>query len=58
MNHQAMSESQALALTHADASMRDQIHRRNLLNQSADVRDSQFVVEREQVIQAWQQWLG
>ncbi|EPO2948752.1 bifunctional [glutamate--ammonia ligase]-adenylyl-L-tyrosine phosphorylase/[glutamate--ammonia-ligase] adenylyltransferase [Vibrio cholerae] len=58
MNHQVMSESQALALTHAYTSMRDQIHRRNLLNQSADVRDSQFLVEREQVIQAWQQWLG
>lgn len=58
MNHQVMIESQALALTHAYTSMRDQIHRRNLLNQSADVRDSQFVVEREQVIQAWQQWLG
>ncbi len=42
MNHQVMSESQALALTHAYTSMRDQIHRRNLLNQSADVRDSQL----------------
>lgn len=58
MNHQVMEESQALALTHAYTSMRDQIHHRNLLNQSADVRDSQFLIEREQVIQAWQQWLG
>ncbi|MGL4224589.1 MAG: bifunctional [glutamate--ammonia ligase]-adenylyl-L-tyrosine phosphorylase/[glutamate--ammonia-ligase] adenylyltransferase [Vibrio sp.] len=57
MQHQVMDEAQALALTQAYTSMRDQIHRRNLLNQSADVRDTQFVVERQQVIQAWQQWL-
>ncbi|MGL6170818.1 MAG: bifunctional [glutamate--ammonia ligase]-adenylyl-L-tyrosine phosphorylase/[glutamate--ammonia-ligase] adenylyltransferase [Vibrio sp.] len=58
MQHQVMDETQALALTQAYTSMRDQIHRRNLLNQSADVRDTQFVVERQQVIQAWQQWLA
>ncbi|ELV8553385.1 bifunctional [glutamate--ammonia ligase]-adenylyl-L-tyrosine phosphorylase/[glutamate--ammonia-ligase] adenylyltransferase [Vibrio fluvialis] len=53
-----MEEEQAMALTHAYTSMRDQIHHRNLLNQEADVSESKFVAEREQVKRVWQQWLG
>ncbi|MBY8275414.1 bifunctional [glutamate--ammonia ligase]-adenylyl-L-tyrosine phosphorylase/[glutamate--ammonia-ligase] adenylyltransferase [Vibrio fluvialis] len=53
-----MEEEQAMALTHAYTGMRDQIHHRNLLNQEADVSESKFVAEREQVKRVWQQWLG
>ena len=55
---QVLSEEQALALTDAYTSMRNQIHRRNLLNQSADVSDDKFVEQRQRVEQVWQQWLG
>ncbi|WJG25752.1 bifunctional [glutamate--ammonia ligase]-adenylyl-L-tyrosine phosphorylase/[glutamate--ammonia-ligase] adenylyltransferase [Vibrio furnissii] len=53
-----MEEDQAMALTNAYTSMRNQIHHRNLLNQDADVSETKFVTEREQVKRVWQQWLG
>ena len=53
-----MEEEQAMALTNAYTSMRNQIHHRNLLNQDADVSETKFVTEREQVKRVWQQWLG
>ncbi|MDW6002969.1 bifunctional [glutamate--ammonia ligase]-adenylyl-L-tyrosine phosphorylase/[glutamate--ammonia-ligase] adenylyltransferase [Vibrio mangrovi] len=52
-----MSQEQMLALTRAYTTMRDQIHRRNLLNLDADVSQEKLSAEREAVIQAWQQWL-
>ena len=52
-----MEEDQAMVLIHAYTSMRDEIHRRNLLNLDADVALDKFVKEREWVTQAWQQWL-
>ncbi|MDF2153285.1 bifunctional [glutamate--ammonia ligase]-adenylyl-L-tyrosine phosphorylase/[glutamate--ammonia-ligase] adenylyltransferase [Vibrio sp. CAU 1672] len=52
-----MDEDQAMLLTRAYTSMRDEIHRRNLLNLDADVAEDKFVAEREWVKQAWQQWL-
>lgn len=38
--------------------MRDQIHRRNLLNLDADVAMDKYTAERKSVQQAWHAWLG
>lgn len=38
--------------------MRDQIHRRNLLNLDADVAMDKYTDERKSVQQAWHAWLG
>ncbi|MBY6199465.1 bifunctional [glutamate--ammonia ligase]-adenylyl-L-tyrosine phosphorylase/[glutamate--ammonia-ligase] adenylyltransferase [Vibrio hangzhouensis] len=53
-----MEEPQAMALTHAYTTLRDEIHRRNLLNLDADVADSKFSAEKAVVVKAWQEWLG
>ncbi len=53
-----MAEDQAMQLTRAYTSMRDEIHRRNLLNLDADVAEEKFVAEREWVKQAWNQWFA
>ncbi len=53
-----MDEEQAMQLINAYTSMRDENHRRNLLNLDADVGEDKFVIEREWVKQAWQQWLS
>jgi glutamate-ammonia-ligase adenylyltransferase len=53
-----MEENQAMQLTRAYTSMRDEIHRRNLLNLDADVAEDKFVAEREWVKQAWNQWFA
>ncbi|MGL6316486.1 bifunctional [glutamate--ammonia ligase]-adenylyl-L-tyrosine phosphorylase/[glutamate--ammonia-ligase] adenylyltransferase [Vibrio sp. WXL103] len=53
-----MEEAQALAITRAYTTMRNQIHHRNLLNLDADVAEDRFVQEREQVTGLWNQWLG
>ncbi|OXX28824.1 bifunctional [glutamate--ammonia ligase]-adenylyl-L-tyrosine phosphorylase/[glutamate--ammonia-ligase] adenylyltransferase [Vibrio sp. V08_P9A1T1] len=58
LNQGVMEEEQALALTDAYTSMRNQIHHRNLLNLDADVDESKFVDLRKRVTNAWQQWLG
>ncbi|USD64905.1 bifunctional [glutamate--ammonia ligase]-adenylyl-L-tyrosine phosphorylase/[glutamate--ammonia-ligase] adenylyltransferase [Vibrio sp. SCSIO 43136] len=49
---------QARQLVNAYTNMRDEIHRRNLLNLDADVDLSRFEQERSVVTQAWQEWLG
>ncbi|MDR9829491.1 bifunctional [glutamate--ammonia ligase]-adenylyl-L-tyrosine phosphorylase/[glutamate--ammonia-ligase] adenylyltransferase [Vibrio sp. FNV 38] len=53
-----MEEVDAMAITQAYTTMRDQIHHRNLLNLDADVVDDRFINEREQVTRLWNQWLG
>ncbi|RJX70481.1 bifunctional [glutamate--ammonia ligase]-adenylyl-L-tyrosine phosphorylase/[glutamate--ammonia-ligase] adenylyltransferase [Vibrio sinensis] len=52
-----MDERQAMEVTAAYTSMRDQIHHRNLLNLDADLTEEKFIEERALVVSAWQQWL-
>lgn len=52
-----MEEAQAMLLTQAYTTMRDEIHRRNLLNLDADVALDKFVALRQGVSKAWQEWL-
>ncbi|SHO56113.1 bifunctional [glutamate--ammonia ligase]-adenylyl-L-tyrosine phosphorylase/[glutamate--ammonia-ligase] adenylyltransferase [Vibrio quintilis] len=56
MQSNLLEQDQARILTHAYTTLRDQIHRRNLLNLDADVKDDKLVSERESVIHAWKQW--
>ncbi|WP_240207111.1 bifunctional [glutamate--ammonia ligase]-adenylyl-L-tyrosine phosphorylase/[glutamate--ammonia-ligase] adenylyltransferase [Vibrio sp. CyArs1] len=58
MSQGVMEEEQAMALTHAYTTLRDEIHHRNLLNLDADVDDSKFTQEKAIVVEAWKQWLG
>jgi len=58
LQQDVLEEEQAMALTHAYTAMRNQIHRRNLVNHDADVDESKFVQEREVVKHVWNQWLG
>ncbi|KGK13308.1 bifunctional [glutamate--ammonia ligase]-adenylyl-L-tyrosine phosphorylase/[glutamate--ammonia-ligase] adenylyltransferase [Vibrio navarrensis] len=53
-----IDESQALALTQAYTRMRDEIHKRNLLNLDADVALDKFTAERQVVMDAWNAWLS
>ncbi|PFG45282.1 glutamate-ammonia-ligase adenylyltransferase [Vibrio sp. ES.051] len=53
-----MDEEQAMQLIRAYTSMRNEIHRRNLLNLDADVVEDKFVAEREWVKHAWGQWFN
>ncbi|ELA7832682.1 bifunctional [glutamate--ammonia ligase]-adenylyl-L-tyrosine phosphorylase/[glutamate--ammonia-ligase] adenylyltransferase [Vibrio alginolyticus] len=53
-----MDEDQAMQLIRAYTTMRNEIHRRNLLNLDADVVEDKFVAEREWVKQAWNQWFS
>lgn len=52
-----MEEQDAMALTHAYTTMRDQIHHRNLLNLDADVAEEKFTNERQLVTKLWHEWL-
>ncbi|MDC0610665.1 bifunctional [glutamate--ammonia ligase]-adenylyl-L-tyrosine phosphorylase/[glutamate--ammonia-ligase] adenylyltransferase [Vibrio sp.] len=52
-----LKKEQTEKLIAAYTSMRDQIHRRNLLGLDADVSDDKFVHERENVISIWNEWL-
>ncbi len=52
-----LDEQDALALTHAYTTMRDQIHHRNLLNLDADLAEDKFVAERSLVSRIWAEWL-
>lgn len=52
-----MEEQDAMALTCAYTTMRDQIHHRNLLNLDADVAEDKFINERELVTKLWHEWL-
>ncbi|MCG9789603.1 bifunctional [glutamate--ammonia ligase]-adenylyl-L-tyrosine phosphorylase/[glutamate--ammonia-ligase] adenylyltransferase [Vibrio mediterranei] len=58
MSQGVMEEEQAMALTHAYTTLRDEIHHRNLLNLDADVDESKFTQEKAIVVEAWKQWLG
>lgn len=53
-----MEEEQAMALTRAYTTLRDEIHHRNLLNLDADVAEDKFESEKAIVVQAWNVWLG
>lgn len=53
-----IEEKQAMQLILAYTSMRNEIHRRNLLNLEADVVEDKFAAEREWVKQAWNQWFN
>lgn len=53
-----MEEAQAMALTHAYTTLRDEIHHRNLLNLDADVVEDKFESEKAIVVGAWNAWLG
>jgi glutamate-ammonia-ligase adenylyltransferase len=57
MSQGIMDEPQAMALTHAYTTLRDEIHHRNLLNLDADVAMDKFEQERALVTEAWQQWM-
>jgi glutamate-ammonia-ligase adenylyltransferase len=52
-----LDEEDAMALTHAYTTMRDQIHHRNLLNLDADVAEDKLVNERSLVSRVWREWL-
>ncbi len=58
LKQDVLDEEQAMALTNAYTTMRNQIHHRNLINQDADVDESKFIQEREIVKHVWNQWLG
>jgi glutamate-ammonia-ligase adenylyltransferase len=53
-----MEEGQAMALTCAYTTLRDEIHHRNLLNLDADVAEEKFEPEKAIVVEAWNAWLG
>lgn len=52
-----LSTPQALSLRDAYVSMRDEIHRLNLLDASVEVDDSAYTAEREVVKAAWGEWM-
>ncbi|KHT43906.1 bifunctional [glutamate--ammonia ligase]-adenylyl-L-tyrosine phosphorylase/[glutamate--ammonia-ligase] adenylyltransferase [Vibrio sinaloensis] len=56
MSQGVLEEEQAMALTHAYTTLRDQIHHRNLLNLDADVAEDKLVPERECVQKIWHAW--
>ncbi len=58
MNEGVMSAEQSQQLTHAYTTIRDEVHHRNLLNLSADVDESKFSQQRQDVVNAWQHWFG
>ena len=53
-----MSSDEQQALSQCYTTLRDEIHRRNLLNLSADVADDKFNDIRQQVTQSWQRWMA
>jgi [glutamine synthetase] adenylyltransferase / [glutamine synthetase]-adenylyl-L-tyrosine phosphorylase len=55
---EVISKQHAEQLTQVYVTLRDKIHRRNLLNRDADVDESMYIDERDQVIKIWQKWLG
>ncbi|MFD2176383.1 bifunctional [glutamate--ammonia ligase]-adenylyl-L-tyrosine phosphorylase/[glutamate--ammonia-ligase] adenylyltransferase [Veronia pacifica] len=52
-----LEQEQADKLISAYVTLRDEIHRLNLLDKSVDVDDSHYSDERADVKSAWQQWL-
>jgi [glutamine synthetase] adenylyltransferase / [glutamine synthetase]-adenylyl-L-tyrosine phosphorylase len=55
---EVINKQHADQLTQVYVTLRDKIHRRNLLNRDADVDESVYIDERAQVIKIWQEWLG
>ncbi|MGX9418474.1 bifunctional [glutamate--ammonia ligase]-adenylyl-L-tyrosine phosphorylase/[glutamate--ammonia-ligase] adenylyltransferase [Vibrio sp. WJH972] len=58
VQEQVITECEAQQLITAYTSMRNQFHRRNLLNLDGDVDETKFVNERQHVMDIWQSWLG
>lgn len=58
VNEGVMNKDDAEKLINAYTSMRNQMHRRNLLNLSADVAENKLLEERENVESMWHKWLG
>ncbi|MBW7982685.1 bifunctional [glutamate--ammonia ligase]-adenylyl-L-tyrosine phosphorylase/[glutamate--ammonia-ligase] adenylyltransferase [Enterobacillus tribolii] len=57
-NYGIMPEEEAMALTRAYVTMRDEIHRLALQEQSGTVDQSAFEAERRQVTESWARWLS
>ncbi|GKX56890.1 glutamate-ammonia-ligase adenylyltransferase [Leminorella grimontii] len=57
-NHGIMDEEEAMALTRAYVTMRDEIHRLALQETSGKVAMDAFIPERTQVKESWRRWLG
>jgi len=56
--YQIMSQDEAVQLTHAYVTLRDEIHHLALQEHNGKVAVNRFVAEREQVKASWQRWLG
>ncbi|CAM3300944.1 MULTISPECIES: bifunctional [glutamate--ammonia ligase]-adenylyl-L-tyrosine phosphorylase/[glutamate--ammonia-ligase] adenylyltransferase [Yersinia] len=57
-NYGIMEQQEAVALTQAYVTMRDEIHHLALQELSSKVAADCFIAEREQVAASWQHWLG
>lgn len=57
-NYQIMDEQEAMALTKAYVTMRDEIHRLALQDKPGQVPNGRFEQERAQVNQSWRKWLS
>ncbi len=53
-----LTQQEQHALSNAYTELRDEIHRRNLLNLDADVSEELFVEHRAVITEAWQRWLA
>lgn len=53
-----MEEQEAVQLTHAYVTLRDEIHHLALQEHNGKVAVDMFVTEREQIRASWQRWLG
>lgn len=56
--YQIMSQDEAVQLTHAYVTLRDEIHHLALQEHNGKVAVNRFVAERQQVTASWQRWLG
>jgi glutamate-ammonia-ligase adenylyltransferase len=56
--YKIMSHEEAVQLTHAYVTLRDEIHHLALQEHNGKVAVDMFVTEREQVIESWQRWLS
>ncbi len=58
MEENVLTKEVTDGLTKAYTEMRDQVHHRNLLHLDANVDPSQWVAQREWVIDTWRRWLA
>ncbi|MBF6636166.1 bifunctional [glutamate--ammonia ligase]-adenylyl-L-tyrosine phosphorylase/[glutamate--ammonia-ligase] adenylyltransferase [Rouxiella silvae] len=56
--YQIMSQDEAVQLTHAYVTLRDEIHHLALQEHNGKVAVDMFVTEREHIKASWQRWLG